>query len=136
MKQRFLRVPLCPSWLAAKSLNHQGHEVSRRRCQLLLKNSAPSGGSFRTSEYGRPCSETSSPFMPPAFPMPLPAYSLASLFSNSRQNPPNGTPMRYGSRGTGVKLQTTRIVSSGRLPLRSNDTTLAAVSLQSTHSNP
>ena len=50
-----------------------------------LKNNAASGGSVSFSENGRPCIGISSAWTPPRLPMPLPAYSRASLLSISRQ---------------------------------------------------
>jgi len=50
-----------------------------------LKNSAARGGKVSVNENGRPCLGTSSACTPPKFPMPLPAYSRASLLSISRQ---------------------------------------------------
>jgi hypothetical protein len=62
--------------------------------------------------------------LPPAFPIPLPAiYSIASLFNSSRPViHEGGTPVRYGSRGMGVKLHTIRMVSSGRFLMRNSET--------------
>ncbi|HZD09082.1 MAG TPA: hypothetical protein VE176_12580, partial [Candidatus Limnocylindrales bacterium] len=73
-----------------------------------FKNNAPSGGNLKLIDQGLLCAGCASAFTPPRFPTPLPPYSLASLFNNSRQYPSEGTPTRYASRTTGVKLQTTR----------------------------
>src|ERR1700722_17215147 len=59
-----------------------------------FKKRAANGGKVRFSEKGRPWTGTSSAVTPPALPMPLPPYSLASLFRSSRQYPPEGTPRR------------------------------------------
>lgn len=50
-----------------------------------LKNNAASGGRVSFSEKGRPCVGIASACTPPRLPMPLPAYSRASLLSISRQ---------------------------------------------------
>src|SRR4029077_3836988 len=101
-----------------------------------LRNTAANGGSVSSIENGRPCCSIGSAITPPPLPIPLPAYSLPSLLSFSFHQPPVGTPTRYFSRGTGVKLHATSITSSGDFPLRSRDTTLMGASLQSTHSKP
>src|ERR1041385_9017808 len=118
---------------------HSAHERDARAHILFysgLKKRTESGGSVRLIEYGRPCADWGSAWTPPRFPMPLPPYSWASLFRSSRQYPPVSTSTRYPWRGTGVKLHTITISSAGDLPLRSREITLAAVSLQSIHSNP
>ena len=50
-----------------------------------LKNRAASGGRVSFREKGRPWVGISSAWTPPMLPMPLPAYSRASLLSISRQ---------------------------------------------------
>jgi hypothetical protein len=55
----------------------------RRYC--ALRNSAASGGRVSFKENGRPWVGISSALTPPRLPMPLPAYSRASLLSISRQ---------------------------------------------------
>src|ERR1700756_1855835 len=100
------------------------------------KNTAAKGGSVNSSENGRPCCSLCSAIAPPPLPIPLPAYSFPSLLSTSFHHPPIGTPTRYFSRGTGVKLHAMSTWSRGCLPLRNRDTMLRGPSLQSTHSNP
>ena len=73
---------------------------------------------------------------PPRLPMPLPPYSVASLFKASRQKPPCGAPIRYSCRGTGVKLQTISTKFAVDFPLRIKLTTLLSASPQSIHSKP
>ena len=59
--------------------------VRRYVSYWALKNRAARGGNVSLSEKGRACMGISSAWTPPRLPMPLPAYSRASLLSISRQ---------------------------------------------------
>ena len=59
----------------------------------FLKITIAKGGSVKEKENSFPCIGRHSASTPPKFPWPLPPYSSASLFINSFQNPPEGTPI-------------------------------------------
>src|SRR5690554_6475912 len=61
---------------------------------LRLRNTAPSGGSVRFNETGRPWLGSGVASRPPWLPWPLPPNSLASVLRSSSQKPSAGTPRR------------------------------------------
>src|SRR5579875_1765183 len=64
-----------------------------------------SGGKRSTSDHAFPCASTASAASA-ALPTPLPPKRASSVLRTSAYVPGRGTPRRYASRTTGVKLLT------------------------------
>src|SRR5262249_14625199 len=66
-------------------------------CQSVsgpVRSRALRGGSRNASEWVLPCAGRGAASTAPRLPSPLPPYSWASLFRDSRHRPPRGTPTR------------------------------------------
>ncbi len=69
-------------------------QPARRRYDSGVSQITPSGGTVITAEAGWPCQGSGMASMAPRLPLPLPPYTVASVFRISSQRPARGRPIR------------------------------------------